>query len=391
MEKGKIVWVCFSVLVLVSFSLTAFSDSGDSYLRQEAQDFEPERISQGVYDDKDSGYFDAGSGTAASCQGGNKSLECRDREVSLEGGSYTVASPWGYEIAIAGVTIPLPKLRAHYLNLSTDDYIVIKYLGEMRLIKPEEQESGDIKYEVYSWIPGNNFLADTGTGGTVTKCCEYTSDLRSALTNPWPEEDVTSCESQCGIRFTIGRNVSLLTTIIIKEVAFTASEKQAMEARRDERLSLAGTGAPPEQPGGGFTSFFYWTETVAPGQEKSDYVKIRDNVVGTFVGLSEMTAEQVKEEVYVSRLNDYFEVREYTAGQGVAAGARLSCDSTRDYAPAHDYVIRCYNTQTGRDYVLILKYYSGGNLLRDSLKFHVNENRSFTYDSQWLEKGVRAQ
>jgi len=217
------------VFIFLFFSLAplAFAVSGEQYLKDEAAKGVKEVIA-GDCQNKDYGYFNAGDGLAVSCQGGSESVGCKKRAVVRKEEYYYVEDPMGVEIRIPWTSVSIGKERAHYLDIESDDFLIIKFLGEMRLIKPE-RDGDSVRFDVFSWKPGSSFLKD-GKGGAISKCCSHVSNAKSGWVNE-ERETVKDCVDSCGIVFTVGRPAkyeSIKSDVIVKEVGFSTAAVKEM-------------------------------------------------------------------------------------------------------------------------------------------------------------------
>ncbi len=262
MDKRKIAGFSLALLLAVSVSFFAFSKTAKEYLEEEALDIDPPSIDSGDYSDKDAGYFDMGKGKAAVCHGGEESIGCKTYAVNREGGFYRLRNPAGLPFGVDSDVLE----AAHYLDRDKGDYLIVKFLGEMRLIKPEDE--GDLtRFDVYSWIPADNYLDDISAGGSIEKCCSYTSSLKpsawSLVPSRAPRETVEDCVAGCGIKFEFAvkkddDSSSIAAAIlkiapnetIVKDISFSSSAVSEMEARRDSREGeTGGTVNPSDIPG----------------------------------------------------------------------------------------------------------------------------------------------
>ncbi len=204
-----------------------------------------------VFADEDALYYDESADTfnyyyASVCHGGAESIGCRKRKVEPKDSYYLIANPTLH------LWIPfVPSLGgaggAHYLNTKTDDYLVVKLLGELWFIKPhwsnpELQDS--CYFDIWKWTPGNNFFIDGSYD--LSSCGNPTA-------NTFPKSDdvhtVSTYESTCGIVFdTICRGEGWFkeNDIIIKNLRINSQYFSEMKARRDARENALGQ-APPSQ------------------------------------------------------------------------------------------------------------------------------------------------
>lgn len=127
-----------------------------------------------------------------------------------------------------------------------------------------------------------------------------------------------------------------------------------------------------------FTLRFFYDEVERDEQGKTDYEMVRDNVVATWEGrdLSVLPEEEAHEIVYVSRLSDYFEMRESNV-----SGPLLSCSANSDFwgdtieGTRIYYIIECENVRFNQDYVWVFKYKgTDGSVHESVVNIRVNGN-----------------
>ena len=125
---------------------------------------------------------------ASVCHGGSRSLGCKERVVRSNANYYEIANP-AVVLGIGG---------AHYLNTNTDDYLVVKLLGELWFIKPHWNDSEQCYFDVWKWTPSESFFVDASY---ELGACE----AQGSAVFPKSEDfyTVSAYENSCGIVFDI--------------------------------------------------------------------------------------------------------------------------------------------------------------------------------------------
>jgi len=162
---------------------------------------------------------------ASVCHGGSRSLGCKERVVKLNGNYYEIANP----VAVFGIG------GAHYLNTSTDDYLVVKLLGELWFIKPHWNDSEQCYFDVWKWTPSENFFVDASYN---LSACEG----QGSAVFPKSKDfyTVSAYENSCGIAFDISCRSGSWPTgtdVAIKNIKINSQYFEELKARAQTRES----------------------------------------------------------------------------------------------------------------------------------------------------------
>lgn len=160
---------------------------------------------------------------ASVCHGGSKAIGCKRRKVEPREHYYFIANPVG---------IP-PLGGAHYLYTATEDYLVVKVLGELWFIKPLWNDKEECYFELWKWTPSENFFED---GSYTLAACDASGT--TVFPKSGDTKTVKAFEESCGIVFDAvcrGSTITHINDIVIKDLRINPSYFAEMIKRRNAR------------------------------------------------------------------------------------------------------------------------------------------------------------
>lgn len=232
MEKSLFMILFFALLLFsVAFASAPPEQLSALITEEKIQEVLTQAQQEPVFDDKDALYYSKSVGDtyySSVCHGGSESLGCKERAVRLETNYYKIENPTS-ALGIGG---------AHYLNTKTDDYLVVKLLGELWFIKPhwnDPEQKDSCYFDVWKWTPSENFFID---GSYDLSACEG----QGSTVFPKSEDfqTVSAYERSCGVVFDSScRSGSWITgtDIAIENIKINPQYFEELKARAQSRES----------------------------------------------------------------------------------------------------------------------------------------------------------